>query len=71
MVLIRFRANGNENIEQELTVNNNVESDNLGPDCFDKISVSANGNQNNEQGIMIDNNAEANMEWTTVRPKNK
>ena len=60
-----------KNFEQELTVNNNVESDILGPDCFDKISVSANGNQNNEQGIMIDNNAEANMEWTTVRPKNK
>ena len=64
-------ANGNESIEQELTVNNNVESDNLGPDCFDKISIWVSGNQNTEQGITIDNNTETNMEWTTFRPKNK
>ena len=44
-------------------------SDNLGSDCFDKISVTVNENQNNEIGL--DNNDETNMEWTTVRSKSK
>ena len=33
-------------------------SENLGSDCFDKISVSANVHQNTEQGIMLDSNIE-------------
>ena len=47
--------------EQELTIENNVKSDNLGPEC--KISLSANGNQNSKH--------ESDMDWTTVRHKNK
>ena len=43
----------------------------LGPDCFDKISVSANGNQNTELGIALDSNVETDMDWTTVRAKSK
>ena len=46
-------------------------SDNLGLNGSDKISVSANGNQNSEHETTLDNNTEANMEWTTVKPKNK
>ena len=33
-------------------------SENLGSDCFDKISVSANVHQNTEQGITLDSNIE-------------
>ena len=44
----------------------NVESDILGTECFDKISVSANKNKNIEQGL--DNNDDTSMDWTTVRP---
>ena len=41
MVLIRFSLeNGDQNIEHEFMLDSNVI---LGPDCFDKISVSANG----------------------------
>ena len=47
----------------------NVESDILGTDCFDKISVSANKSKNIEQGL--DNNEDTSMDWTTVRPKGK
>ena len=49
--------------EQELTLDNNVKSNNLGPDCLDKSSLSENGNQNSEH--------ESDMDWTTVRHKNK
>ena len=52
-------------------LDSNVTSNNLGPDCLDKISFSANGNQNSEHKTTLDNNTETNMEWTTVRPKNK
>ena len=52
----------------EINMTHGQVSDNLGSDCFDKISVTANVKQNTEQGI---NNDETNMEWTTVRPKNK
>ena len=44
-------------------------SDNLGLNGSDKVL--ANENENIEQGISIDNTTESNMEWTTVRPKNK
>ena len=47
----------------------NVESDILGTDCFDKISVLANKSKNTEQGL--DNNEDTSMDWTTVRPKGK
>ena len=55
--------NGSNKNEQELALDNNVKSDNLGPDCLDKISLSANGTQNSEP--------ESDMDWTTVRHKNK
>ena len=55
--------NGSNKNEQELTLDNNVKSDNLGPDCLGKSSLSANGNQNSEH--------ESDMDWTTVRHKNK
>ena len=58
MVLIRINK-----------LDSNVTSNNLGPDCLDKISFSANGNQNSEHKTTLDNNTETNMEWTTVRPK--
>ena len=35
--------NGSNKNEQELTLDNNDKSDNLGPDCLDKSSLSANG----------------------------
>ena len=54
---------GSDKNEQKLTLENNVKSDDLGPDCLDKISLSANGNQNSEH--------ESDMDWTTVRHKNK
>ena len=55
--------NGSNKNEKELTLDNNVKSDNLGPDCLDMSSLSANGNQNSEH--------ESDMDWTTVRHKNK
>ena len=58
-------------------------SENLGPDCFDKISASDNlsksvgqessrdnDNQANNTGNMGNSN-ETEMEWTTVKPKHK
>ena len=54
---------GSDKNEQKLTLENNVKSDDLGPDCLDKISLLANGNQNSEH--------ESDMDWTTVRHKNK
>ena len=60
---INLGLNGSNKNEQKLTLDNNVKSDNLGPDCLDKISLSANGNQNSEH--------ESDMDWTTVRHKNK
>ena len=50
-------------------LNKNVESDILGTDCFDKISVLANKSKNTEQGL--NNNEDTSMDWTTVRPKGK
>ena len=44
-------------------------SDNLGLNGSDKVL--ANENENIEQGRSIDNTTESNMEFTTVRPKNK
>ena len=61
--------NGSDKNERELTLDSNVKSDNLGSDCLDKISFSA--NRNSEHETTSDNNTETNMEWTTVRPKNK
>ena len=55
--------NGSNKNEQELTLDNNVKSDNLGPDCLDKFSLSENGNQNSEH--------ESDTDWTTVRHKIK
>ena len=55
--------NGSNKNEQELALDNNVKSDNLDPDCLDKISLSTNGNQNSEY--------ESDMDWTTVRHNNK
>ena len=55
--------NGSNKNEQELALDNNVKSDNLDPDCLDKISLSTNGNQNSEH--------ESDMDWTTVRHNNK
>ena len=48
-------------------------SNNLGPDCFDKISASGNNKQSNDQELGNDNenNSESDMEWTTVRHKTK
>ena len=69
--LIQENLGLNDKNEQELTLDNNVKSDNLGPDCLDKISFSANGNQNSKHETTSDNNTETNMEWTIVRPKNK
>ena len=59
-------------------------SENLGPDCFDKISASYdklsktvgqensrnNDNQANNTGSEANSN-ETDMEWTTIKPKNK
>ena len=69
--LIQENLGLNDKNEQELTLDSNVKSDNLGPDCLDKILFSANGNENSEHETTSDNNTETNMEWTTVRPKNK
>ena len=61
-----------------MTQNNDY--DNLGSDCFDKISASENIIQNNEQESGAndhelendtENNSESDMDWTTVRRKNK
>ena len=42
--LIQENLGLNDKNEQELTLDSNVKSDNLGPDCLDKISFLANGN---------------------------
>ena len=47
----------------------NLVQENIGLNGFDKVL--ANGNENIEKGISIDNTTETNMEWTTVRPRNK
>ena len=61
-----------------MTQNNDY--DNLGSNCFDKISASENIIQNNEQESGAndhelendtENNSESDMDWTTVRRKNK
>ena len=44
-------------------------SDNIGLNGSDKVLT--NENENIEKGIPIDNTTETNMEWTTVKPKNK
>ena len=44
-------------------------SDNIGLNDSDKVLT--NENENIEKGIPIDNITETNMEWTTVKPKNK
>ena len=44
-------------------------SDNIGLNGSDKVLT--NENENIEKGIPIDNTTEKNMEWTTVKPKNK
>ena len=54
--LIQDNLGLDDSNEQELTLDNNVKSDNLGPDCLDKSSLSEN---------------ESDMDWTTVRHKNK
>ena len=54
--LIQDNLGLNDSNEQELTLDNNVKSDNLGPDCLDKSSLSEN---------------ESDMDWTTIRHKNK
>ena len=54
--LIQDNLGLNDSNEQELTLDNNVKSDNLGPDCLNKSSLSEN---------------ESDMDWTTVRHKNK
>ena len=43
------------------------ETDTLEPDCFDKISVDRDQNKEKTLG----NNEESDMDWTTVRAKNK
>ena len=44
-------------------------SDNIGLNDSDKVLTYE--NENIEKGIPIDNTTETNMEWTTVKPKNK
>ena len=44
-----------------------TETETLEPDCFDKISVDRNQNKEKTLG----NNEESDMDWTTVRAKNK
>ena len=74
-LLINLANSGNEKhvkLASDLLDLNFVQeniSDNLGLDDSDKVL--ANENENTEQGISIDNTRESNMEWTTVRPKNK
>ena len=49
-------------------------SENLGPDCFDKISACNDNLSNNTGNKNINDNDEAketDMEWTTVKPKQK
>ena len=54
-------------------------SENLGPDCFDKISASDNlmstsarNNREHDNNAGNENNCkESDMEWTTVKPKHK
>ena len=46
-----------------------TETETLEPDCFDKISVGLDRNQNKEK--TLGNNEKSDMDWTTVRAKNK
>ena len=50
-------------------------SENLGPDCFDKISASNDNLSNNAGKENINDNdnkaKESDMEWTMVKPKQK
>ena len=74
-LLINLANSGNEKhvkLASDLLDLNFVQeniSDNLGLNGSDKVL--ANENENIEQGISIDNTTESNMEWRTVRPKNK
>ena len=81
--LIRNLAgSGNEKLASELLdldLAQESKSEQLGPDCFDKISASHNnsstnsgheGTRNVEQAIYTENE-ESDMEWTTVKPKHK
>ena len=74
-LLINLANSGNEKhvkLASDLLDLNFVQeniSDNLGLNGSDKVL--AKENENTEQGISIDNTTESNMEWTTVRPKNK
>ena len=54
------------NMVESLTETDNL-NETLEPDCFDKISVDRNQNKEKTPG----NNEESDMEWTTVRAKNK
>ena len=54
------------NMVESLTETDNV-TETLEPDCFDKISVDRNQNKETTLG----NNEESDMDWTTVRAKNK
>ena len=63
----------------DLNLAQESKSEQLGPDCFDKISASHNnsstnsgheGTRNVEQAINTENE-ESDMEWTTVKPKHK
>ena len=72
-LLINLANSGNEKhvkLASDLLDLNFVQeniSDNLGLNDSDKVLA----NENTEQGISIDDTTESNMEWTTVRPKNK
>ena len=46
-------------------------SENLGPDCFDKISACNDNLSNNSGKDKINDNDNEAMEWTTVKPKQK
>ena len=54
------------NMVESLTETDNV-TETLETDCFDKISVDRNQNKETTLG----NNEESDMDWTTVRAKNK
>ena len=89
-VVRNLAGSGNErqiNLASELIDLNLVQrnaSENLGPDCFDKISASydnlsenvgqensmENDNQANNTGSKVNSN-ETDMEWTTIKPKHK
>ena len=76
-LLMHFANSGNEKHVKlasdlmDLDLIQGNASDNLSLNGSDKISVPANGNQNSEHETTLDNNTKTNMEWTTVKPKNK